>query len=135
MMNKKKGFTLTEILIVVVLLAILAAFVLPRFMKQDERGIVAEAVANLSAIRMGEESYHLEKSAYLDMDTTVAGDDAKWEDIGLDKPDTRNFDYMVVSGVSTATRNGGGTDYNTKTIILNTNGTWDQSASHPFKPE
>ena len=132
MMKTKKGFTLTEILIVVVIIGVLASLVIPRFTNQSERGVVAEAVQMLSAIRQGEVSYALENSgSYLDMDTTVAGDDAKWAQIGIDKPPTTNFNYTVVSGNATATRNGG--DFDTTTVILNINGTWTGS-THPFHP-
>ena len=135
MKMNRRGFTLTEILIVIVVLAVVAAFVLPRFFGQDEKGILAEAVTTLSAIRMGEAGYHLEHSAYYDMDTTKVADDAKWDDIGIDKPDTGNFDYSVAGGVSTAKRNGGNADFNGTTVILNADGTWDQTATHPFKPK
>ncbi len=123
-MKKEKGFTLTEVLIVVVIIGVMAMLVLPRFMRQDERGIVAEAVGMLSAIRQAEASYNLENSAYT---ATLA-------DLDVDTSSSTKFTYAVdADGTATATRTGG--DYDTQTIILKIDGTWDQSATHPFKPK
>lgn len=120
--------TLTEALIVVVILATLATLVLPRFFGQEERGVAAEAIANLSVVRQAEAAYHLEHSAYtgnmtlLDIDdpSIVAG---------------RKFNYTVdaATGAVTATRVGGGADFNGKQIILHMNGTW--GGDHSFKPK
>ncbi len=53
MKANKKGFTLVEIIIVVVILAILAALILPRFLSQPERAVIAEGQNTLGAIRRG----------------------------------------------------------------------------------
>jgi prepilin-type N-terminal cleavage/methylation domain-containing protein len=95
MMNMKKGFTMIELLIVVVILAVLAALIIPRFALQDERARVSEAVSRLSAIRQGEEALFLETNAY---QALVAGStDADWDQIGLDRPGARAqfFTYGV----------------------------------------
>ena len=64
MIKRKKGFTLTEVLVVVVILGILAGLILPRFFGQSERAVVSEAVGMLSAVRQAEASYFLEHTAY-----------------------------------------------------------------------
>lgn len=79
--SKKNGFTLTEVLIVIVILGILASLVIPRFLPQGERARVAEAISMLSAIRQGEASYQLENGNYLAL---AAG--GNWEAIGLEDP-------------------------------------------------
>ena len=133
MMNLKKGFTLTEILIVVVIIGILAALALPRFMRQDERGIVAEAVAMLSAIRQAEESYRLENSV-----TTYATDLSATGPLGVDVSSSTKFTYAVdgTSGTATATRTPAGactsTDFGSCTITLTSAGVW--GGTHPFRP-
>lgn len=48
---KAKGFTLAEVLIVVVIIAILASLAVPRFFGQTEKAKTAEAINMLSAIR------------------------------------------------------------------------------------
>ena len=45
--SRNKGFTLIEILIVVIILAVLAAMVLPRFLGQTENAFIAEAQQQL----------------------------------------------------------------------------------------
>ena len=42
-MKRQKGFTLIEVLIVVVILGVLAALIIPRFLNAPEKAIVAEA--------------------------------------------------------------------------------------------
>jgi len=53
-MKRKKGFTLIEILIVVIILAVLAAMILPRFMGQTENAFIAEAQQQLGVLRRAE---------------------------------------------------------------------------------
>ena len=56
--NKKKGFTLLEVLIATVVISVLAALVIPRVLHQVEKAKVAEAVTNLGAIRSAELLLH-----------------------------------------------------------------------------
>jgi len=49
--NHKKGFTLVEILIVIVILAVLASMILPRLTAQPETGYIAEAQNVLGFVR------------------------------------------------------------------------------------
>ncbi len=118
----QRGFTLTEVLIVVAIIGLLATLVIPRFSSQGERGVVAEAVGMLTALRQAEAAYQLENAAYtatlssLDVDVTV-----------------NRFTYAcTVAGQCTATRSGGGTTFSGTTIILAINGTW--SGTHPLRP-
>ena len=54
------GFTLTEILIVVIIVGILATLALPMLVKTLEKAKVGEAVSNLNLIRTGQKIYFLE---------------------------------------------------------------------------
>ena len=78
-MRRKKGFTLIEVLIVVIILGILATLAVPQFTRMIKRARMSEAWAGLGAVRTAQSVYWMEKSAYatvitdLDCDAT-AGD-------------------------------------------------------------
>lgn len=159
--HSNSGFTLAELLIVIVILGILGGIALPRFLPQAERGRVAEAVAMLSAIRKGQEAYKLEKNEYLGITET---DDStatrkKWGYLGISNPNTtdaksRNFEYTINFAnfpsyggfLVTARRCGSqswcrspGGDNAGKIIVLGQDGQWCNSAAvgtagHPNCP-
>jgi prepilin-type N-terminal cleavage/methylation domain-containing protein len=120
-MRVRRGYTITEILIVVVILGALATMIIPRYTGQSERGYVAEAVAMLGSIRQAEVAYQLENGAFT---TTLAN-------LDIDTTSSTKFTYAVsAANASTATRTGG--SYNGNTIILDNAGNW--SGTHPFRP-
>ncbi|MEL7087296.1 MAG: prepilin-type N-terminal cleavage/methylation domain-containing protein, partial [Planctomycetota bacterium] len=57
---KAKGFTLVEILIVVVILGILAAIVIPQFTSASESAKASSLVTQLQSLRSQLELYQLE---------------------------------------------------------------------------
>jgi type II secretion system protein G len=64
MKKNQKGFTLIEVLLVVVILGILAAVALPRFMTTKAETELNTCRANLSAINSAAEEYHFKNDAY-----------------------------------------------------------------------
>ena len=64
-MKAKKGFTLVEILIVVVILGILAAIVIPQFTSASTEAKEAALVSNLQAVRSQIELYKIHHNDYL----------------------------------------------------------------------
>lgn len=66
MNKKKKGFTLVEVLIVVVIIAVLASLVIPRFVNQSSKAKAAEAINMMSTIRRAALSYYDENRSWLD---------------------------------------------------------------------
>ncbi len=56
--NKRRGFTLLEILIVVLIIGVLAVFVIPRMFRQVEKAKQVEAITRLGAIRSSELLLH-----------------------------------------------------------------------------
>jgi prepilin-type N-terminal cleavage/methylation domain-containing protein len=108
-MKKRKGFTLIEILIVVVILAVLATLVLPRMLAQPENALVAEANQQLGSLaRAQDTSMQLTGNA-----TGIAfaspGTAAEWASLGLQAPTGGRFTYACTTTTCTATRATGGT--------------------------
>jgi len=61
----KKGFTLTEILITIIIIAVLAAIAFPGFSKSREKSEAAQAVNFLQTIRLAEKMYYAKNATYL----------------------------------------------------------------------
>ena len=61
---KKHGFTLVELAVVVVIIGVLAAFAVPRFIASVERSKAAEAFNYLSAVQAAQERYHARQGTY-----------------------------------------------------------------------
>jgi prepilin-type N-terminal cleavage/methylation domain-containing protein len=59
------GFTLLELMIVVVIVAILAAIALPNYSDYVKRGKIIEATAGLSDLRQGMEQWFLDNRTYV----------------------------------------------------------------------
>ena len=93
----KEGFTLTELLVVVIIIAILAVLALPMLVKTLEKAKVGEATSNLNLIRTGQKIYFLEYITF----TPVAAPTSDFSDLNIEDPNdssSRYFDYTIQSG-------------------------------------
>ena len=63
-MKHKKGFTLIELVIVMLIVAMLTTFALPQFLKQIQRSKRADAIASLSELAQHQETYFADNNQY-----------------------------------------------------------------------
>ena len=70
--NRKGGFTLIELMIVVAIIGILAAIAIPNFLRFQLKAKSSEGKSNLAAIRTAEESYYSEFGVYVSALVTPA---------------------------------------------------------------
>jgi len=109
----KKGFTLLELMIVVIIVGILASLAMPRFINAANKAREAEAKNMLGAIRSSQLRYYLENNAYTD----VVGE----LDITIDPNPSTYYTYTSDPGtgtgvVGTATKTAGYTALTDYTI-------------------
>lgn len=113
----RKGFTLVELIIVIVIIGILATFAMPQFASTKERTLDKEAQANLKLIQAAEKIYRMEMATYYP-DCPPCGSTSTITDINdklkLSLPaSSANWIYTVSTtgssiGSATATRVGAG---------------------------
>lgn len=64
-MYRKKGFTLVELLVVILIVGILAGISIPLLRDNTKRAIVTEAIAALGTIKSAQRMYYAEHRTYL----------------------------------------------------------------------
>jgi len=128
--NKKNGFTLLEIIIVIIIVGILASLALPRFLKTVEFSRANEGLAQLSSIRRAMERCYLFANTFGTNCDTFA-------ELDVDDPGGQanaHFTYGIVTAATaftiTATRNA--VDNGDGTSIITINDTGTKTGTGPF---
>lgn len=108
--HNRKGFTLIELMIVVVIIGILAALAIPRFMQATTKSKQSEAKGLLKQIYTMERTYRQEFNTYGDNGVSIpALTGGTFTDIGVDVMTTARYQYDIVAAVdaftATATAN------------------------------
>jgi len=110
----KRGFTLLEILLVVVIIGILAGLAIPKFNKTIESAKGKEAYVILETIRTAERMYYLDYGAYSNASAQTPDTwDQLVPDYLLENPNlrqNRNWDYYASGVTCSAVRLGGAYD-------------------------
>lgn len=102
--NRQKGFTLIELMIVVVIIGILAALAIPRFMQATTKAKQSEAKGLLKQIYTMERTYRQERNTYGDNGVAIASlTGGTFPEIGVEVMITAVYGYSIVAAANTFT--------------------------------
>ena len=84
------GFTIMELIIVVILIALLTSVAYPRYIKAMEKSKVGEAMTNLFSIRMAEKVYFIQHGTFT----------SNMADLSIDDPNSVTSRYFYYESVA-----------------------------------
>ena len=120
--KNRKGFTLVELAVVIVIIGVLAAFGVPRFLKSVERSKAAEAFSYLAAVRSAQERSQARNGTYCDTidNLDISFSVPKYFTVGSVAPGSSSS--LEDSWTLTLTRSGASSGYGAYTVVFTQDG-------------
>jgi prepilin-type N-terminal cleavage/methylation domain-containing protein len=118
----RKGFTLVELAVVIIIIGVLASFAVPRFLDSVERSKAGEAFNYLAAIRSAQERYQIRQGTYCDDVTKldIQMPSPKYFTVGT--PAAGSTSSLEDSWTLTLTRSGAAGGYGAYTVTFTDQG-------------
>jgi prepilin-type N-terminal cleavage/methylation domain-containing protein len=120
--RKRGGFTLVELAVVVVIIGVLAAFGVPRFLQSVERSKASESFAYLSAVRSAQERYHAREGTYASTLTDLDIQSPKPKYFEVPTECTAGSGGLETGWSLTLTRQGPSAGYGSYTVVYTDQG-------------
>ncbi|NQT15273.1 MAG: prepilin-type N-terminal cleavage/methylation domain-containing protein [Planctomycetes bacterium] len=120
--NARKGFSLVELSVVVIIIGVLAAFGVPRMLKSVERSKAAEAFKFLAAVRTSQERFQARDGTYADELTDLDTQQSTPKYFSVGAISAGSTSDLEDSWTCTLTRSGASAGYGEYTVTFTEDG-------------